>query len=132
MAKYVYPAVFTEEDDGKYSVSFPDVENCYTGGDDMADAIEMATDVLCLMLYDMEQDKKEIPLPSDYGTIKTGESDIVSLVACDTEFYRRYYEQKSIKKTLTIPMWLNERAERAGINFSATLQTALKQELHLL
>jgi predicted RNase H-like HicB family nuclease len=58
MAKYVYPAIFTKEKDGGYSVCFPDVESCYTDGDDMADALEMAEDVLCLMLYDMERDKK--------------------------------------------------------------------------
>jgi len=51
---------YTKEDDGKYSVLFPDIENCFTGGDDMADAIDMAEDALRLMLYDMEQDKKEI------------------------------------------------------------------------
>jgi predicted RNase H-like HicB family nuclease len=131
MAKYVYPAIFTKEDDGKYSVLFPDIENCYTGGDDMADALEMAEDVLCLMLYDMEKDGKTIPAPSDCKAVKVKKGDIVSLVRCDTEFYRRYYENKSVKKTLTIPMWLNERAERANINFSGILQDALKTHLHI-
>jgi len=132
MSKYVYPAIFEKEEDGKYSVSFPDIKNCFTGGDDMADAIEMAIDVLCLTLYDMEQEKKEIPPPSNIKTINVGSDDIVSLIRCDTEFYRRFYETKSVKKTLTIPMWLNERAESENINFSATLQKALKQELQLV
>ncbi len=131
MAKYVYPAIFTPENDGGYSVLFPDFESCYTCGDDMADALDMANDVLCLTLYHMEKDGKAIPAPSDSKAIKTGDDDTVSLVGCDTEFYRRFYENKSVKKTLTIPMWLNERAERANINFSGVLQEALKIQLHI-
>ena len=131
MAKYVYPAIFSKEDDGKYSVLFPDIENCYTGGDDMADALEMAEDVLCLTLYDMEKDGKTIPAPSDCKAVETNDDSIVTLIRCDTEFYRRFYENKSVKKTLTIPMWLNERAERANINFSGILQEALKTHLHI-
>ena len=131
MAKYVYPAIFTKENDGKYSVLFPDIEDCYTGGDDMADALEMAEDVLCLTLYDMEKDGKAIPAPSDCKTIGVEDDSVVSLVRCDTDFYRRFYENKAVKKTLTIPMWLNERAERANINFSGILQEALKSQLHI-
>jgi predicted RNase H-like HicB family nuclease len=131
MSKYVYPALFTKEDDGKYSVTFPDFESCYTGGDDMPDALDMAEDVLCLTLYDMEKDGKVIPTPSDSKAIGTSAADVVSLVGCDTEFYRRFYENKSVKKTLTIPMWLNERAERANVNFSGVLQEALKLQLHI-
>jgi len=131
MAKYVYPAIFTQEKNGAYSVEFPDIENCFTGGDDMADALEMAEDVLCLTLYDMEQDGRVIPLPSDYKTIKVDNKDIITLIVCDTDFYRRFYENKSVKKTLTIPMWLNERAEVENINFSRVLQDALKDILHI-
>jgi len=131
MAKYIYPAIFTKEDDGKISVLFPDIENCFTGGNDMADALEMAEDVLCLMLYDMEKDGKAIPVPSASKAIKTKGESVVSLVRCDTETYRRFYETKSVKKTLTIPMWLNERAERANVNFSGVLQEALKTQLNI-
>ncbi|MDR1703370.1 MAG: type II toxin-antitoxin system HicB family antitoxin [Clostridiales bacterium] len=131
MAKYVYPAIFTSENDGGYSVLFPDIESCYTCGDNMPDALNMAEDVLCLMLYDMEKDGKAIPAPSNSKAIKTDDNSFVSLVGCDTEFYRRFYENKSVKKTLTIPMWLNERAERANINFSGVLQEALKTQLHI-
>lgn len=129
--KYVYPAIFTSENDGGYSVSFPDIESCYTCGDNMADALDMAEDVLCLTLYDMEKDGKAIPSASHSKSIETTDRDIVSLVGCDTDFYRRFYENKSVKKTLTIPMWLNERAERENINFSGILQEALKLQLHI-
>jgi predicted RNase H-like HicB family nuclease len=131
MAKYVYPAIFTCENGGGYSVLFPDFESCYTCGDDMADALDMAKDVLCLTLYGMEKEGKVIPAPSDIKMIRATDIDVVSLVGCDTEFYRRFYDSKAVKKTLTIPMWLNEQAERENINFSQTLQRALKEELHI-
>lgn len=132
MAKYVYPAVFAAESAGGYSVYFPDVEGCYTQGEDMAEAIEMAKDALCLMLYDMEVSHRDIPEPTDIHKIKSGsDSDIVSLIACDTMTYRRFYDNKAVKKTLSIPNWLNIMAEEQGINFSAVLQNALKEQLHI-
>ena len=129
--KYTYTAVFTPEENGLFSVNFPDLESCYTSGDDMADAVNMAQDVLCLTLYDLEQDKKPIPQASKPQDIVITGEQFVSVVAVDTETYRRFYENKSVKKTLTIPMWLNERAERANINFSGILQEALKVHLHI-
>ena len=129
--KYTYTAVFTPEENGLYSVKFPDLQGWYTSGDDMADAIHMAQDVLNLTLYDLEQDKKPIPKASKPKDIKITGEQFTSVIAVDTETYRRFYENKSIKKTLTIPMWLNERAERANINFSGILQEALKAHLHI-
>ena len=129
--KYTYTAVFTPEENGLFSVNFPDLESCYTSGDDMADAVDMAQDVLCLTLYDLEQDKKPIPQASKPQDIVITGEQFISVIAVDTETYRRFYENKSVKKTLTIPMWLNERAERANINFSGILQEALKEHLHI-
>lgn len=131
MSKYAFPAVFTPEENNLFSVDFPDFESCYTSGEGIVDAIEMAEDVLCLMLYHMEQDKKPIPQASRLADVKVEGDQFVSLVAVDTETYRRFYENKSVKKTLTIPMWLNEQAERANVNFSQTLQKALKEELNI-
>ena len=133
MAKYIYPAIFTPEEDGGYSVRFPDVDGCFTGGDSLAGAMEMANDALCLMLYDKEQSGAEIPAASSVPAVQTqAEGDeFVSLVACDTIAYRKFYDNKAVKKTLSIPSWLNDMAERAGINFSGTLQEALKQQLNI-
>jgi len=130
--KYAYTAVFTPEEDGLISVDFPDFQGCSTTGDDMSDAIFMAQDVLCLTLYDMEQDKISLPKARKPNEISINNNQFTTVIAVDTEKYRRFYENKSVKKTLTIPMWLNERAESANINFSATLQKALKEELHLI
>lgn len=130
MAKYIYPAIF-KKDGEFYTVRFPDLEGCYTQGNDLQDAYEMAADVLCLTLYDMEEEKGDIPPASDVCEVETEHDEFVSLVTCDTLEYRMYYDNKAVKKTLTIPAWLNTMAEREGVNFSAVLQSALKKELHV-
>ena len=129
-SKYVYPAVFTKEGE-QYSVAFPDIEGCYTCGDSLVEAVSNAQDALCLMLYDMEESGEVIPAPSDALDIEKtlGDNEFISLVSCDTLEYRQYFDQKAVKKTLTIPSWLNTLAEREGINFSSVLQAALKRTL---
>lgn len=130
MTKYIYPAIFAKDGDF-YTVRFPDLESCYTQGDDLQDAYEMAADVLCLTLYNLEEEKASIPPASELPAVKTEQGEFVSLVTCDTLEYRKFYDNKAVKKTLTIPAWLNTMSEREGINFSAVLQAALKQELNL-
>lgn len=131
MARYVYPAVFTAEAEGGYSVNFPDLEGCYTQGDTLAEALKMAEDVLNLTLYGLEEDGKEIAPPSDIRSIVLGDNELSSLVSCDTMEYRRFFDNKAVKKTLTIPNWLNVMSERANINFSAVLQEALMEHLNI-
>lgn len=131
MGKYVYPAIFTPEDNGQYSIRFPDIKNCFTGADSLPDAMDMANDVLCLMLYDMELASKDIPGASPVASIQsqTETGEFVTLIACDTDEYRRKNDNRAVKKTLSIPSWLNTQAERAGVNFSQLLQDALKEKL---
>lgn len=128
--KYAYPAIFTPEDNGGYSVLFPDLEGCYTCGDDMVDALMMASDVLALVLYGYEQDAKEIPAPSKSADLTLSPGEFVNFVSCDTLAYRKMYNNKAVKKTLTIPEWLNEAATAAGVNFSQALQEALLQKIN--
>ena len=127
--RYVYPALFTEEEDGKYSVVFPDLEGCYTCGDDLADAIYMAEDVLAFTLYSMEKRKETIPNPSSLSGETIPVNSFVNYIACDTLEYQKMNNNKAVKKTLTIPEWLNEMATEAGINFSQVLQDALKAKI---
>lgn len=129
--KYAYPAIIQAEADGLYSVEFPDIEGCVTSGSSLPDAIQMAEDALCLMLYDMEESSEAIPAPSDLKAVQAGTDALVSLVCCDTIEYRKLYNNKAVKKTLTIPAWLNTMAERADLNFSSVLQDALKLRLDI-
>jgi antitoxin HicB len=98
-------------------------------GDDLQDAYDMAADVLCLMLYNFKENRATIPLASDPNDIKVQDGCFVSLVGADTIEYRRFYDNKVVKKTLTLPQWLNTMAERENINFSQVLQDALKKRL---
>lgn len=129
MAKYAYPAIFTPEEDGSFSIIFPDLEGCYTCGDSLEDGIEMAEDALALVLYGYEKDGRPIPAASDPSTLSVSGNDFVNYIACDTMEYRKMYNNKAIKKTLTIPEWLNEAASAMGLNFSQVLQEALLQKI---
>ena len=121
MAKYAYPAIFTKEENG-YSVFFPDIDGCFTCGDTLPEAMEMAEDALCLMLYDHEEDGEPIPTASDVKAMQKETAEIVSLVYCDTVEYRKLHDNRAVKNTLS---------ERAGINFSTVLQEALKAKLDI-
>ncbi|MEY8298873.1 type II toxin-antitoxin system HicB family antitoxin [Emergencia timonensis] len=126
--KYVYPAVLKKDDDG-YFISFPDLQNCFTEGEDLSDAIAMAEDVLCLTLYNMEITGESIPEPSDIKEIQPKENETITLICCDTMEYRTYYNSKAVKKTVSIPEWMNEEATAKGINFSALLQESIAEKL---
>ena len=97
MAKYAYPAVFTKEEEG-YAVEFPDIDGCFTCAATLPEAVEMAEDALCLMLYDHEEDGEVIPPPSDLKTLQSRTEALVSLVSCDTMEYRRLYDNRDVKK----------------------------------
>ena len=129
MAKYVYPAVFTQEENGGYSVLFPDLDGCYTCGDNLSDALIMAEDVLAYYLYDEEKAERKIPTPTSAKEIKLKKKEFVNYIACDTAEYAKMNNNRAVKKTLTVPEWLNEAAIKAGINFSQTLQEALMQKI---
>ena len=131
MSKYAYPAVFTLEEDGTYSIIFPDLECCYTCGDSLEDGIEMAEDALALTLYGYEKEGREIPKASVPTAITVSENEFVNFIACDTMAYRKMYNNKAVKKTLTIPEWLNEAATSMGLNFSQVLQEALISKIQM-
>ena len=129
--KQVYPIVLTKDTDG-YLVYIPDFD-VNTEGCSMAEAIYMARDAIGLMGIDYQDDGKALPVPTDMRSIEATVPDgsTVTLVDVDFDEYRRKHDSRAVRKNLTIPSWLNEEAESAGINFSAVLQEALKNELHI-
>ena len=128
--KYIYPAIFAREGDN-YIVSVPDLPGCHTFGHSLADAIDMARDAIEMWLVDAEDNVDVIPNSSPLDQVVPPEGGFVNLIDADTDEYRRENDNRAVKKTLTLPSWLNAKAERAGINFSQTLQEALKQPLDL-
>ena len=129
--KLVYPACFYEEEDGGFSVQIPDLLGCCTQGDNLEEAIQMAQDAALGWLLTAVENNEEIPNASNIKDIKLeNENGLTTLLLLDLGTYsQKYGSRKSIKKTLTIPLWLNERAERLKINFSQTLQDALMAQV---
>ena len=123
MRKYVYPAVFEPEGDG-YNIHFPDLPGCLTCGDNLEDSLNMAEDALRGFLEWIEEDEDTPPEPSDPRSIHTSEKGFASLVSV---WLYPMHEEKSVKKTLTIPKWLNDEAVKKKINFSQVLQKELKR-----
>ena len=136
--KYVFPAIIkhVKNDNnfpnGIYEVSFPDLEGCLTFGETIEQAFINAQDALNGMLWTLEDDKTQIiPTASDFKSIKCDKDSIITLVDADTLEYRKKYDTKAIKKTLTIPAWLNTKAIENEINFSNALQEILLKKLGL-
>ncbi|MFC0298876.1 type II toxin-antitoxin system HicB family antitoxin [Geobacillus jurassicus] len=134
MAKYYFPAIFDPGSDGSegYTVTFPDLPGCITEGSTLEEAFRMAKDALEGYLYGMEEDSEPIPAPSDPKKLAIPQGAFVSMIEAWTDYIRDEMENKSIKKTLTIPKWLNDAAEAEGINFSQLLQFALKERLGMI
>lgn len=140
---YVYPAVFYEEED-KISVIFPDLGNLATFGDNIADAMRMAQDACGLYLFTALRDGESLPAPSALNEIhpaailkefemeSAADGAFVNMVLVDMTEYAKQHSDKSVKKTLSIPQWLNTLCEEKSINFSKVLQDALLTKVQSL
>ena len=129
MKKLFYPAIFHKAEEGGFWISFPDIPECMTQGDDMQQAYEMAVDALGLALTSREAEKEEIPTPSEPYKITTNAEEFCVVVEFDMLAYKKRTNSKAVKKTLSIPEWLNEEATALGINFSQVLQEALMEKV---
>lgn len=131
-----YPACFFKEENG-YSVIFPDLNFLATCGETLDEALRMAVDCLAGYLYSSRRDGDDVPPPSPLSAvsiervakdleISAGGEAFVNLVTVDVDEYAKTHFERAVKKTLTIPYWMNEAALRQGINFSQVLQDALR------
>lgn len=123
--KLFYPAVFHPAEEGGFWVSFPDIPECLTQGDDMTQAYEMAVEALGLSITDIVDNKGYLSVPSAPDSIKIEDNGFLVIIQFDLAAYRKRNSSKVVKKTLTIPEWLNEEALARGINFSQVLQEGL-------
>lgn len=126
--KFFYPAIFEPEDTG-FSVYVPDIAGCMTQGDTLDEALDMVQEAIGLMLEDIEE--KDYPAPSSPTDIATTGKQFVMMVSFDKLAYDKKYNAKAVKKTLSIPAWLNKLAIEKNINFSNLLQNALMRELNV-
>ncbi|WP_071131554.1 type II toxin-antitoxin system HicB family antitoxin [Enterococcus timonensis] len=123
----IYPAVF-ETDPVGFGIYFPDVDGAVTQGNDLADALEMASDALGIQLAWNIENGIPLPTASPLNEIKINpEKQFSSLISVNLSDYLK--ETKPDKKTIKVPHWLNIRAEKEGINFSKTMTEALMEKL---
>lgn len=127
-SRYIFPAIIRSID-GKYEVDFPDIYNCFTFGENLEDALDSGRDVLELCLYDMEQDGIDIPEASRIEDINLKDNESIAWINVWMIPVRDKMENKSIKKTLTIPKWINDIGIENDLNFSQILQSAIKEKL---
>jgi len=126
--RYIFPAVFHFADDG-ISVEFPDLPGCFSYGDNELNAVTNAKEALELHIFGLEDDLESIPSPSQIRNIVVNANETVVLIDVWMKPVRDYMQNKAIKKTLTIPKWLNDVAIENDVNFSQLLQVAIKEYL---
>jgi predicted RNase H-like HicB family nuclease len=131
--RYAYPACFTPyHDDGDYwIVRFPDLEGCMTNAETLEETIEQAHNILEDYMALLERDGRAIPKPTPYEDVKTKKDEIAQLVVVPMSHARRRWDESTVKKTLTLPRWLDEMGQHAGFNFSQILQEGLKERLNI-
>lgn len=129
---YIYPAVFYPEEDGRYSVIFPDLNDLATYGDTLADAFAMAQEACGQYLFTSLRGGEHLPSPSSLDDVQKEDAHaLVNMICVNLDAYARAYDDKAVKKTLSIPAWLNTACENLGINFSKVLKDALIAKLQV-
>lgn len=126
--KFIYPAIFHTEESSVWT-EFPDLEGCQSFGDNIEEALENSREALEGYLITLLEESKKLPKACDITTINPGMSAFTTLI--EAELSTRFAKQKSVKKTLSLPAWLNAAAEEAHVNFSAVLQKGLMDYLDI-
>lgn len=129
MNKLFYPAIFHKAQEGGFVVTFPDIPECMTQGDDMSQAYEMAFDALGLAITSREKSCEKIPQATMPCDLHIQDGEFCAVIEFDMLAYKKRTNSRAVKKTLSIPEWLNEEATAQGINFSQVLQEALMKKL---
>ena len=131
--KLVYGACFYPFENGNgYTVVVPDLPGCVTEGNNLASAIEMAVDAASGWVLDELESGKDIPKATVLSSIVPDSSDgFVNAIVLDMDNYTEKFGNRAIRKNVTIPNWLNTKAEQKGVNFSQVLRKALEDLLHV-
>ena len=124
----VYPVIFTPCEEGGYMATVPEFP-LNTQGENMAEAIAMARDAIGLMGITMQDDGQPLPESSELDAVECTQGEIASLVDVDFDAYRRAHDNRTVRRNVTLPAWLDEKARQSDLNVSAVLQAALKHEL---
>jgi len=119
--EYVYPAVFHTNRDNSYTITYPDLPGCVSEGKSLENAIFMAQSALSQWIGYLSDEKQELPTASSIKSIDTSGEEFVSLIRIETK------EDRAIKRTVSIPKWMDDRVVESGLSLSRVLQDALSQ-----
>ena len=125
MAEYVYPAIFHSNDDGSYTITFPDLAGCISEGKTLGNAMYMAQAALTQWIEYLTDKKQDIPNASNMKDVNTAADEFVSLIRADVK------DGRAVKRTVSIPKWMDEQVSEAGLSLSRVLQDALKEKLNV-
>lgn len=124
MAEYVYPAIFHANEDNTFTITYPDLPGCITEGKSLANAMYMAQSALTQWLEYLIDKKQSIPSASDLKSIEITSDEFVNFIRVDVK------DNRAVKRTVSIPKWLDDKAIEAGLSLSRVLQDALKDRLN--
>lgn len=132
MKKLFYPALFHIAEEGSFKVSFPDIPECIAQGDDLTQAYEMAVDALATAVAIYERQQRSLPVSSAPSAITHEQGTFLVVIEFDMLAYKKRTNSRAVKKTLSIPQWMNEAAMAMDINFSQVLQEALLAKIQAI
>jgi len=121
--EYVYPAIFHKNKDGSYTIVYPDLPGCISEGKNLGNALFMAQSALKQWLGYLADKEQEIPSPSALEDIKASKNELVNFVCAEVK------DRKAVKRTVSIPKWMDDKAIQSGLSLSRVLQDALSEKL---
>lgn len=124
MAEYVYPAIFHPNEDGTFTIVYPDLPGCISEGKSLGNAMFMAQSALAQWMEYLTDKKEEIPQASSLNDVETDQEEFVSLIRVDVR------DRRAVKRTVSIPKWMDDMVTEAGLSLSRVLQEALKEKLN--
>lgn len=125
MAEYVYPAIFHRNEDDSFTITYPDLPGCISEGKSLGNAMYMAQSALTQWIEYLTDKKQSIPLATDLHNIETTDEEFVSLIRADIK------DNRAVKRTVSIPKWMDDKVIESGLSLSRVLQDALKERLHV-
>ncbi|MDR2179781.1 MAG: type II toxin-antitoxin system HicB family antitoxin [Synergistaceae bacterium] len=122
--EYVYPAVFHSNDDESYTITYPDLPGCISEGKSLGNALHMAASALNLWIAYLIEKREEIPAASRIEEVKVDFGEFVNLIRVNVR------DEHAVRRTVSIPKWMDDEAMRSGLSLSQILQDALSKRLH--
>ncbi len=125
MAEYVYPAIFHSNEDGSFTITYPDLPGCISEGKNLANAMYMAQTALAQWIEYLTDKKQSLPSPTNLKCLKTTDLEFVNLIRADIK------DRRAVKRTVSIPKWMDDMVSEAGLSLSRVLQEALRDKLNV-